>query len=81
MDLEPWGRIRVSELSGRYKLAKSVIYKRMKDLGIRSEKIGIRAYLSREQITLLDALHEFIQGGGTTAEFLFYRRLDPDDPL
>ncbi len=79
MNLEPFGRTPVSQLSDRYKLTRSVVYKRRKDLGIKTEKIGIRAYVSREQLTLLDALHEFIQGGGTTAEFIFYNGLDTND--
>jgi hypothetical protein len=79
MSTGPLGRIPVNQLSDRYKLARSVIYKRLKDLGIEREKIGNRAYLNREQLILLDTLHEFIQGGDTTAEFLFHRGIDPDD--
>ena len=79
MNLEPFGRTPVSQLSDRYKLSRSVIYKRLKDLNIKTEKIGTRAYVSREQLTLLDALHEFIQGGGMTAEFIFYNGLDASD--
>jgi hypothetical protein len=81
MSTDPLGRMPVNQLRDRYKLTRSVIYKRLKDLGIEREKIGNRAYLNREQLSLLDALHEFIQGGGTTAEFLFYRGFDPDNPL
>ena len=55
------------------------IYKRIKDIGIQPTKIGVRAVVNSEQLALLDSLHEFIQGGGTTAEFIFYRGLDPED--
>jgi len=77
-DFSPAGRLPVGELSARYKIVKSVIYKRMKALKIKPERISVRAYVSDEQLALLDALHEFIQGGGTTAEFLFHRGLDQD---
>lgn len=76
---KPAGLTPVRELFSRYKLAKSVVYKRMKDLGISPRKIGIRAYVNDKQLALLDMHHEFIQGGGTTAEFLFYRQNHPDD--
>ncbi|MGD1865772.1 MAG: hypothetical protein ACFB0D_14570 [Phormidesmis sp.] len=63
----------VVDLLDRYKLGRSVIYKRLKDLGIKPKKISVRTYVNAEQLKLLDSLHEFIQGGGTTAEFLFHR--------
>ena len=69
----------VRDLAARYKLTRSVIYKRMKDLGISPRKIGVKAYINDDQLALLDAHHEFIQGGGTTAEFLFFREQDVDD--
>lgn len=74
ISFDPVGLTLVGELSVRYKLVKSVIYKRLKDLDIKPQKISVRAYVTDEQLALLDAHHEFIQGGGTTAEFLFYRR-------
>ncbi|MEL6160115.1 MAG: hypothetical protein AAFQ40_06450 [Cyanobacteria bacterium J06623_5] len=73
--------IPVASLFERYKIAKSVIYKRMKDLEIQTQKIGIRAFITQHQLNLLDALHEFIQGGGNTAEFLYFRGIDPDEDL
>ncbi|MGB3574309.1 MAG: hypothetical protein WA783_11020 [Phormidesmis sp.] len=75
-EFNPDGRTPVSELSIRYKIVKSVVYTRMKALGIKTEKISVRAYVTDEQLVLLDALHGFIQGGGTTAEFIFHRGLD-----
>jgi hypothetical protein len=79
MNLELGGWVRVSDLTSRYDRRKSVIYKRMSSLCILPHKVGVRAYVDLEQLTLLDALHEFIQGGGTTAEFLFFRGLDADE--
>lgn len=70
-------RIPVNQLISRYKLARSAVYKRMADLGIEREKIGNRAYVSAQQIALLDELHEFIQFGGNVAEFIARRGLKP----
>ncbi|MEM6773086.1 MAG: hypothetical protein AAF597_21095, partial [Bacteroidota bacterium] len=79
VSFESAGLTSVNELFERYKLGRSVIYKRIKDTGIKPTKIGVRAFVNSEQLVLLDSLHEFIQGGGTTAEFIFYRGLDPED--
>lgn len=68
-------RVSVSQLSDRYQLARSAVYKRMADLGIAREKIGNRAYVNAEQLALLDELHEFIQVGGNVAEFLVRKGL------
>lgn len=72
-------RIPVNQLSDRYKLARSAVYKRMADLGIEREKIGNRAYVSAKQVALLDELHEFIQIGGNVAEFIVRKGLDAND--
>ena len=69
-------RIPVNQLSDRYKLARSAVYKRMADLGIEREKIGNRAYVSAEQVALLDELHSFIGVGGNVAEFIARKGLD-----
>ncbi|NJM96958.1 MAG: hypothetical protein HC800_07040 [Phormidesmis sp. RL_2_1] len=69
-------RIPVNQLSDRYKLARSAVYKRMADLGIEREKIGNRAYVSDEQVALLDELHSFIGVGGNVAEFITRKGLD-----
>ncbi len=63
-------RIPVSELPKRYNIARSAIYTRLKDLGVEPEKEGRRAYVSAQQLQFLDALHEHLQQGGATAEFL-----------
>ena len=69
-------RIPVNQLSDRYKLARSAVYKRMADLGIEREKIGNRAYVNAEQVKLLDELHSFIQVGGNVAEFIARKGLN-----
>ena len=69
-------RIPVNQLSDRYNLARSAVYKRMADLGIEREKIGNRAYVNAEQVKLLDELHSFIQVGGNIAEFIARKGLD-----
>ena len=69
-------RIPVNQLSDRYKLARSAVYKRMADLGIEREKIGNRAYVGAEQVALLDELHSFIGVGGNVAEFIARKGLD-----
>ena len=72
-------RIPVNQLSDRYSLARSAVYKRMADLGIEREKIGNRAYVNAEQVKLLDELHSFIQVGGNIAEFIVRKGLDTPD--
>lgn len=79
MNTEKFDLIPVASLCDRYKLSKSVISKRMKDLDIRSQRIGIHAYITSKQLRSLDALHEFIQGGGSTAEFLYFYDDEPED--
>jgi hypothetical protein len=76
-------RIQVNQLSDRYDgLAKSAIYTRMEALKIKPERIGNRSYVNAQQLQLLDALHEFINSGGTTAEFLESRGLNkPQDGM
>jgi len=75
-------RIPVSQLEQRYDLARSAVYKRLKDLGIKPQRVGIKSYLNAQQIMLMDEFHAFVQGGGTMAEFLEFRGslLDPVDP-
>jgi hypothetical protein len=63
-------RLPVNQLGDRYGLVRSAVYTRLNALGIEPEKVGNRAYVSGEQLQLLDELHRFIQNGGQTAEFL-----------
>ena len=63
-------RIPLSQLPSRYSIARSALYTRLKDLNIQPEKQGKKAFVSAEQLQRLDNLHEHIQRGGTTGEFL-----------
>jgi hypothetical protein len=63
-------RVRVSQLPSRYSIARSALYTRLKDLKIEPEKQGKKAFVNAFQLQQLDALHEHIQKGGTTGEFL-----------
>ncbi len=69
-------RMQVSELPKRYNIARSAVYTRLKDLGIEPEKEGRRAYVSAQQLQFLDALHEHLQQGGSTTEFLKQKERD-----
>lgn len=60
----------VSELQHRYKIVRSAVYTRLEALNIKSEKQGGRAYINSEQLQLLDALHDHIEKGATTSEFV-----------
>ena len=68
-------RFPVSQLQSRYALARSAVYKRMQDLRIVPEKIGQRAYITAQQVQLMDELHRFINQGGSAAEFIESRGL------
>jgi hypothetical protein len=63
-------RVPITQLPSRYGIARSNLYTRLKDLGIEPEKQGKKAFVNADQLQLLDALHEHIQKGGTTGEFL-----------
>ena len=73
-------RFPVSQLGGRYNLVRSAVYTRIKALGVRTQTVGNKAYVNSEQLRLLDDLHQFIQAGGTTAEFLERRGLQQSGP-
>ena len=81
MNLDSIGWLAVNQLGDRYQISKSIIYKRMSALKMQSQKIGNRAYLSAEQLAMMDALHKFIKSGGSTAEFLFLQSLDSKDEI
>jgi len=52
----------VKSLMERYNIERSVLYNRLKGLGISPTKIGRRSYITVEELELLDQLHEYIQG-------------------
>lgn len=66
-------RLPVGQLSARYNLVRSAIYNRLDALGIKPERVGNKSYVNAEQLRLLDDLHQFIQAGGNTAEFIEMR--------
>lgn len=70
-------RFPVKDLESRYGIARSAVYTRMDALKIQRTKVGNRAYLSGSQLQLMDALHQWIQQGGTTAEFLEFQKQVP----
>ncbi|GAB4146159.1 MAG: hypothetical protein Fur0046_24030 [Cyanobacteria bacterium J069] len=70
-------RVPVNQLSQRYRLARSAVYKRLNDLGIDPQKVGNKSFVNAEQLSLLDDLHQFIQSGGTMPEFQESRGLQP----
>jgi hypothetical protein len=72
-------RLPVSQLTVRYDLVRSAIYSRMEALKIKPERIGNKAFVNSEQVRLLDDLHQFIQSGRSTAEFLDSRGLAKAD--
>ena len=63
-------RIPLSQLPSRYGIARSALYTRLKDLQIEPIKEGRKAYVDGNQLQHLDDLHQHIQQGGTTGEFL-----------
>jgi hypothetical protein len=69
-------RFPVSQLEGRYSLARSAVYKRMEQLGIAPQRLGKRAFITGQDLALMDELHAFInQQSGSAAEFIEARGL------
>jgi hypothetical protein len=71
-------RLTINQLIDRYRLARSAVYKRIDALGIEPQKIGGKAFYSPTQVKLLDELHDFIQRGGNTAQFIEMRGIQPE---
>lgn len=63
-------RVGVKQLTDRYKIGRTTLYKRFKDLGIKTQTIGNKSFVDSSQLELLDKLHEHIESGNQTAEFL-----------
>jgi len=64
-------RYPVNQLPARYDdLARSAFYKRMEALNIKPVRIGARSYVNAADVEMLDELHRFIKGGGSTPEFV-----------
>ncbi|MGF1499371.1 MAG: hypothetical protein ACFB8W_21485 [Elainellaceae cyanobacterium] len=73
-------RIPVSQMPDRYGIARSAFYTRMKALGIEPKKVGNKAFLEGPTIQLMDELDRYLKAGGTTAEFLEMRGIQPSAP-
>lgn len=63
-------RVPSKKLEERYGIVRSALYTRISALKIKPKRVGNRAFVTKEQLQLLDDLHAHIQAGGTTAEFL-----------
>jgi hypothetical protein len=68
-------RLPVNQLMERYGIVRSAVYTRLEALGVKPEKVGNKAYVNLEQLRVLDDLHQFLQRGGNTAEFIESRGL------
>lgn len=62
--------IPLAQLPSRYGIARSNLYTRLKDLKIESVKQGRKAFVSGDNLRLLDGLHAHLEKGGTTNEFI-----------
>ncbi len=60
----------LSQLPSRYGIARSNLYTRIKELKIESVKQGRKAFVTSEQLELLDGLHAHLERGGTILGFL-----------
>lgn len=63
-------RYPVKELPGRYEINRSVLYSRLKALNIQPHPSGKQSYVTGEELDLLDKLHQHLQKGGITSEFV-----------
>lgn len=63
-------RFPVSSLIHRYNIGRTTLYERINALNLQPQKEGNRAFFSPEQVALLDALNQHIEGGGNTPEFV-----------
>lgn len=63
-------RYPVKELPGRYSINRSVLYSRLKALNIKPHASGKQSYVTGQDLNLLDRLHQHLQQGGITSEFL-----------
>jgi hypothetical protein len=70
MDLHSPQDFPVNRLPDRYDLARSAVYTRLQQLEITPHRMGRRTYLAPPELLRMDALHRFIQAGGTAPEFL-----------
>jgi len=62
-------RLSLSALETRYGIKTGALYERFKVLGLERKGSGRPAYLSREPIALMDALHLHLRQGGRFDDF------------
>jgi DNA-binding Lrp family transcriptional regulator len=60
----------LTQLTSRYGIARSNLYNRIKELKIETVKQGRKAFITVEQLELLDGLHNHLDRGGTILGFL-----------
>ena len=70
MDTSNLDRLPVSQLTSRYDISRTSLYKRLSDLNIKPHTIGSKADVDADQLSLLDKLHDHLKAGHQTAEFL-----------
>jgi hypothetical protein len=63
-------RYPVKELPGCYSINRSVLYSRLKALNIQPHSSGKQSFVTGEELDLLDKLHQHLQKGGITSEFV-----------
>ncbi|MGK7874434.1 MAG: hypothetical protein AB4426_14345 [Xenococcaceae cyanobacterium] len=59
----------LTDLPGRYSVTRSVIYNRLGALKIEPRRSGKKAFVTAEELKLLDSLDEHLKRGGITSEF------------
>lgn len=70
MDTSNLDRLPVSQLTNRYEIGRTSLYKRLSDLNIKPHTLGNKAYVDAKQLDLLDRLDQHLKSGHQTAEFL-----------
>ena len=68
--------IPVSQLPSRYSVNRSVVYTRLKELNIKTQKIGKQSYIYATELNLLDKLDKHLKNGGITSEFIATNSLE-----
>jgi hypothetical protein len=63
-------RIALPQLQDRYDIGRTAVYSRIQSLQIEPERKGNKAYISADQLKLLDELHDHLQRGDSMADAL-----------
>ncbi|NEQ03818.1 MAG: hypothetical protein F6K59_34805 [Moorea sp. SIO3F7] len=62
-------KIPVKDLQTKYNIGRSALYERFKHANVKPNKEGTRSFVSGEQLSELDRLHNHLEGGGTFEDF------------